>query len=412
MGLRRRAWPLLLPVLCCLAVVSVQLLRALRSNAEPEEPPRDKTPLYLRCTFNDSLPHVEDDSALPTPRECPAVSRVPHPMPPGPRATIVPPTLAAVLVIVSFKWNLHKSVHLHSTLTTIEKYETQVDVIINTDRVAAVQSLLRTWKLDFRSIRPLQGRSARPIEVYELLWSYHSLLWAAFLAGNHTAFVYLEDDTLLPWSALVSWAIDTEVLAPLNFTRGIFRTEFRPTDGELVLLDVYLSMNLSLYPRKLDAFAKDPRHFCAVAGRYSAWQCPQRRPRTHRPCAVHRHYVQVTNPFQGMWIQTREQVGRWMASPLWDIHKVLNETFPDIEGMDGFYHPRIWGVPERSNAMPLVVGVPPGFGTNNVVPYRLGADGRTARLSMLAHVEHTRNGYALDPSSAHSRLPYTRALCV
>ena len=55
-------------------------------------------------------------------------------------------------------------------------------------------------------------------------------------AGNHTAYVYIEDDTEVLWPALLSWAIDTEALEPLNFQRGFYRTEVGD-DGESKMLD-------------------------------------------------------------------------------------------------------------------------------------------------------------------------------
>jgi hypothetical protein len=55
--------------------------------------------------------------------------------------------------------------------------------------------------------------------------------------GNYSAYMYIEDDTLVPWPAIVSWAFDTEVLAPLGFIRGFYRTEVDPTTGDVVMLD-------------------------------------------------------------------------------------------------------------------------------------------------------------------------------
>ena len=41
----------------------------------------------------------------------------------------------------------------------------------------------------------------------------------------YTTYIYIEDDTGLQWSALVSWALDQQVLEPLGFSRGFYRTE-------------------------------------------------------------------------------------------------------------------------------------------------------------------------------------------
>ena len=49
-------------------------------------------------------------------------------------------------------------------------------------------------------------------------------------AGEHTAFLYLEDDDFLSWKALLAWADDQAELAALGFTRDFVRVETR-TDG-------------------------------------------------------------------------------------------------------------------------------------------------------------------------------------
>jgi hypothetical protein len=50
---------------------------------------------------------------------------------------------------------------------------------------------------------------------------------------QYTSIIYMEDDTRLSWPALISWALDTEVLEPLNFTRCILRTEVDQPTGYL-----------------------------------------------------------------------------------------------------------------------------------------------------------------------------------
>ena len=44
-------------------------------------------------------------------------------------------------------------------------------------------------------------------------------------AGNHTAFMYIEDDDLLLWEAMLAWAQDEAPLAELGFMRAFARTE-------------------------------------------------------------------------------------------------------------------------------------------------------------------------------------------
>jgi hypothetical protein len=54
---------------------------------------------------------------------------------------------------------------------------------------------------------------------------------------NYTSIFYMEDDTHLSWPTVISWALDTEVLEPLNFTRCIYRTEVDAETGDFYVLD-------------------------------------------------------------------------------------------------------------------------------------------------------------------------------
>ena len=55
----------------------------------------------------------------------------------------------------------------------------------------------------------------------------------AVAAGNHTAFMYVEDDVLVRWPTVLAWAEDDALLAPQGFQRGFFRTEFNVESGPL-----------------------------------------------------------------------------------------------------------------------------------------------------------------------------------
>ena len=43
-------------------------------------------------------------------------------------------------------------------------------------------------------------------------------------AGNHTAFMYMEDDDFLTWEALLSWADDEAPLAALGYIASLPRS--------------------------------------------------------------------------------------------------------------------------------------------------------------------------------------------
>ena len=52
---------------------------------------------------------------------------------------------------------------------------------------------------------------------------------------DYSAFDFWEDDLIVTWDALVSWAKDTEILEPFNFTRSFDRYEFSPETGQASL---------------------------------------------------------------------------------------------------------------------------------------------------------------------------------
>ena len=56
--------------------------------------------------------------------------------------------------------------------------------------------------------------------------------WNSPPAGNHTAFMYIEDDDLLLWEAVLAWAQDEAPLAELGYMRAFARTETSNPKGE------------------------------------------------------------------------------------------------------------------------------------------------------------------------------------
>lgn len=55
----------------------------------------------------------------------------------------------------------------------------------------------------------------------------------------------MEDDTDLAWPALLSWAVDTELLAPLGYARCFVRTDFNQKTGQVHALDYTTAVSLS-----------------------------------------------------------------------------------------------------------------------------------------------------------------------
>ena len=294
-----------------------------------------------------------------------------------------------LLVVISFSWDIKKLVCLDRPLTEIRSYRTKVDVIIVSDFPTRVQRVLEKW--DFGSLNVTVWTEMSPDvssddNKYALLWLHRDVFARALETVSHTAYLYLEDDTKFSWRALVSWACDTEALAPLGFQRGIYRTEISPITGDFVLLDPIAPFNLSDPPFPV---VRTPRTVSCSPGAGVA---------AH---PAHRRYVQVTNPFQGLWLATRDQLVVFTRSSVWSKQGALKYNTAtiaekDVSELPGIIMPwKDWGYPEKSNGMNLLIDVPRGYMTNNVVPVtRARKTSIKYILSPRARVEHVRNGYS------------------
>lgn len=153
--------------------------------------------------------------------------------------------LANILIIISFAWNKSKFIYLHDVcheLLTFSEH-TSVDIVIVTDNPSAVNASLMHKFPSFRLMKHMEMWKVNTvnkkdeIHKYDLLFEHKRVIESKRKWKNYTSFVYLEDDQLLRWSTMLSWAIDTEYLEPLGLTRGIYRTEISDR-GEPTLLDM------------------------------------------------------------------------------------------------------------------------------------------------------------------------------
>jgi hypothetical protein len=198
--------------------------------------------------------------------------------------------------------------------------------------------------------------------------------------------MYLEDDTLVPWPALVSWAYDTEVLEPLGFMRGFYRTEVSPMTGELVLMDIRGHVVESHWRRSIQV-APSPLVCNTTAGDWNST-------RPTVTCLIHSTYIELPWCYMGMWISTHLQLQKFIQSNLWEKEKALA-----LESIHGIVGVKWFGYPERSTVYNQFVEVPTGHETANVIPY----DPVAKTLATNAAVAHLRNAYF--NSSGHSSIP-------
>ena len=93
-----------------------------------------------------------------------------------------------------------------------------------------------------------------------IVWVHRDAINEAITHANYTAVISNEDDHRITWPALVSWAIDIEILEPLGFTYCFYRTEVSQENGSFNLLDWTHSHNLTESPL-VDMQALSPSAF-------------------------------------------------------------------------------------------------------------------------------------------------------
>lgn len=213
----------------------------------------------------------------------------------------------------------------------------------------------------------------------------------ACCAGYYTSYLYIEDDTHVSWAALKSWSEDILALEPLGFQRGIFRTETSSTSGHPVLMDLFTRLNITSYSKTVHIAESSAT--CAHSS--------DNRQETHTGSSSqlnvsschHTDYVQMIEPYQGMWIATHNTMTAFMRSDWWDKESALSAIIPvGIKAYGGYAERSTWGV--------QLFSIPEGFDTAMVVPY----DPSRNKLSRLAEIRHLRNGYSGRLNSPHSKL--------
>jgi hypothetical protein len=199
--------------------------------------------------------------------------------------------------------------------------------------------------------------------------------------GNYSTYMYIEDDTHIPWPALVSWAFDTEVLAPLGFVRGFYRTEVNPTTGDVAMLDCVKPLNLYEWNRSVHI---PPSPFVCNTT-YGDWIVaqPNAEPRQAATCLAHANYIELPCPYMGMWISSHQQLQKFIQSDFWVKEKAI--SIDSVNGMNLNY----FGYPERSTLFNMLLDVPAGHQFASVIPY----DPHTKELASNAAIAHLRNAY-------------------
>lgn len=315
-------------------------------------------------------------------------------------ANRLPPALAHILLCVTFHWNVEKLLYLEAILSLASSYRTVVDILVITDDANNLREVIASWGYAETVSVWSAAKHDGDLHKYSLLWAHKAAIQDHVPGSTYTSVVYLEDDTRLSWASLVSWAVDSEVLEPLEWTRCMFRTEVSPATGQLNMLDWTFPYNITTF-QIFDVQKSNPARYVEVAARLQGMDCGALRDGSAWPCRVHKHFVSPNEPFQGMWMATRKQLEKYMAHPYWNKTEALHAPLHLSRG---------FGYPERSNSMNILIDVREGYESTCMVPVTFSSIGY-ATLSGVANIEHLRNGYSTDGNlTKHGKLPVAHAL--
>ena len=271
--------------------------------------------------------------------------------------------LQQIFVCISFYFNPLKLVFLEKLLSTLLSYPTRADILVITNNEIGTRKTLSDWGMPQVSV--LWFNTTGQKQQFALLFAHRKPMQEAFISGKYDTFLYLEDDQIITWDSLVSWARDTALLEPHGLYPGFVRTEYS-NNGDVVLLDWKRDVAVDALP-----------DLSLPAGA--------------RPL---RFYVSVPRSFQGFWIASYNLMSKFVKHPTWIKSFALEQQVP------------AGSFPERSTWMAQLVDVPEGFQTNLVIPY----DPAARKLFETSRVRHLRNGYSTQRDSGLGKLGWDKAL--
>lgn len=191
---------------------------------------------------------------------------------------------------------------------------------------------------------------------YYLTWGHKPVLRRAARSGQFSHLAYLEDDMRLTDAHLRYWCRYRRPLAPLGLLPGFVRVEHR--DGATYVVD--------------QADPVDPiRRFTAVV-----------------PDGLCTEFVQMTSPYQGMYLLDR---------PLWADHFRFS---PARSAFRSRALPE--GVRERAATGPIYDRPPTGLRASNVVPVHVG---QVMSIDPACLIDHVSGTYSRLPDEAWGKVP-------
>lgn len=190
------------------------------------------------------------------------------------------------------------------------------------------------------------------IDPHYLTWKCRDLMAIQSRANEYDVFMYIEDDILVPWSAIDYWLEYSPLLLSKNLNIGFLRIE-KNLYNEEVITDIESQL----------------REFKIINDEI--------------------FYINNINPYCAFWIYDKKEFARFVASELYDIKNILGGEY---------------GIRESS-----AIGLH-GLNTNwyqcTVLPW----DNSKKRLHDGCKIYHMPNNYALNPETSFGKIKYEDAV--
>lgn len=260
-----------------------------------------------------------------------------------------------LLSCISFHYVESRLQYLRQTLATQPLLAEQVRVLVltNTDTAEHLDAIRACFPAATEQFA-CEVLTAGPLDhPFDLTWVHKQVLCKVFLPDpTFSHFLYLEDDIGLKPEGMAYWLEAREQLRPYGLYPSFIRVE-RSQDAA-----VWRSSDQTIRTcaRLLPHVRLSP----------SLW------------------FVNLPNPYQGMYLFDRELAAEHVSGPA--IHRRFS--------------PAGWQVRERAAQGQTFVAVPRGFIARNAVPF----DPRNNSISPQCFVHHLPNTYADDPGSPFGKL--------
>jgi hypothetical protein len=264
----------------------------------------------------------------------------------------VHPLLERIMVSISSSWDVQRLTYLERVLMGINEWRApRVDVCIGSNAPNLHQYILSNSLKHLNASGnihtcPLPGDLFHPTA---LNWRTREILGERSLdtEANYTAFVFLEDDLMLSWEALVAWAEDTTILEPYGLKRSFFRTEVHyvtafPMHQEYLGDNQwvnYVTLPVEVTEQVEEGMIEDGtqtvRSKAAPARGYEVQQAvressakgrgrkdaatPSESGMGQKPMTTRRFVQLPSYTYSGMFAASRAQLERYMSSRFWDV---------------------------------------------------------------------------------------------